>query len=208
MKRVSLLLAALLVVVLTAFALRPGAASTDMGPLSIGDAAPLTEVVMTTTADETTSLADVAGENGLLVMFSCNTCPYVLAWEDRFNEIAARAEELGIGFIAVNPNEGARSGVDSMAEMKKRAAEAGYTFPYAVDENHQLADAFGATRTPEMFLFGGDMVLRYHGAIDDNAQNENAVKDRYLFDAMAAMAAGETIDPATTRSTGCGIKRL
>ncbi len=206
MKRVSVLLSVFVVVAVAAFTLNP--APTPANTLSIGDAAPLTDVPLVATTGESTTLAEAAGENGLLVMFSCNTCPYVLAWENRFNDIAAKAEELGIGFIALNANEAARGGVDSMEKMQAHAAGAEYTFTYAVDENHQLADAFGATRTPEMYLFNSDMALSYHGAIDDNAQNKNAVEHAYLFDAMDAVAAGETVALAETRSSGCTIKRL
>ena len=177
-------------------------------PLAIGAEAPLTDVELVGIDGETYTLGTHAGESGLLVMFTCNTCPYVHAWEDRYNAIAAQAEALGVGFIALNPNEKLRGDSESMAAMRARAEEMGYAFPYVVDADHRLADAFGATRTPEMFLFDDAMRLVYHGAIDDNAQDASAVQANYMMDALHALADGHTIDPAETRSVGCTIKRV
>lgn len=205
MKRTLFLLAPALLL-LAAFTLRPAPVVPE--GIDIGDPAPLTDIEMMDVSGEMTSLTEAAGENGLLVLFSCNTCPYVIAWEDRYPGLAAQAEELGLGMIALNANTTQHNGVDSMAEMKKRAEAQGYTFSYAVDENNVLADAFGATRTPEAFLFNSEMLLQYHGAIDDNAQHADKVKHTYLLDAMSAMVAGETIEMTTTKSVGCTIKRV
>lgn len=161
MKRTLFLLAPALLL-LAAFTLRPAPVVPE--GIDIGDPAPLTDIEMMDVSGEMTSLTEAAGENGLLVLFSCNTCPYVIAWEDRYPGLAAQAEELGLGMIALNANTTQHNGVDSMAEMKKRAEAQGYTFSYAVDENNVLADAFGATRTPEAFLFNSEMLLQYHGA--------------------------------------------
>ena len=183
------------------------ASSADVDPLEIGATAPLTDVPMVSTDGDTLTLAEAAAENGLLVMFTCNTCPWVAAWEDRFNTIAEQAEEHGIGFVALNPNAQLRDGDESLAAMAERAAAQGYAFPYLVDENNQLADAFGATRTPEMFLFDSDMTLVYHGAIDDNAKDASAVDNPYVLNAMSALVSGEEVAEPTTRSVGCTIKR-
>ncbi len=194
------LAATLAVAVLAAFTLiRPE-------PLEIGAKAPMTDVEMQGVSGTSYSLEDVAGENGLLVIFTCNTCPWVKAWEDRYPQIAAQAEEQGIGLIMPNPNEAYRDNGDSMADMQARAEEQGYTFPYVLDEGAQLADAFGATRTPDVFLFNADMELVYRGAIDDNARDAEAVEERYLFDAMTAMVNGTEIEPQVTKSIGCTIK--
>lgn len=176
-------------------------------PLAIGSTAPMTDYEMTSTAGETLTLADVRGANGLLVIFSCNTCPYVLAWQNRYDDVHAEARRLGIGTILVNPNEASRGDEDSMEAMRAHAAKHDYTIPYVVDTNHRLADAFGATRTPDVFLFDADLKLVYRGAIDDNARDAGAVEHTYLFDAMRAMTAGESISPDVTRSIGCSIKR-
>jgi peroxiredoxin len=188
-----------------------GLALTVIGPekeLEIGSKAPLVDLKMRDVSGQMLSLRDVAGQNGLLVIFSCNTCPWVAAWEDRYLIVAQKAKELGIGMIAVNPNEAYRNRGDGFEDMQKRAQEKGYTFPYVLDEGSKLADAFGATRTPHVFLFNKELVLVYRGAIDDNARNPEAVTQHYLLDAMEAMASGKPIPVATTRSIGCTIKRV
>lgn len=202
-KRVLPLLA-LAAFVAAAFTLAPGHAPPD--PLEIGSQVPMAERAMTGTDGQTYTLGETAGENGLLVIFSCNTCPWVKAWEDRYNPTAAAAEELGIGMIAVNPNTAIRDRGESMADMKARAEKSGYAFPYVLDKNAKLAEAFGATRTPDVFLFNEDLELVYRGAIDDNAQNADAVENPYLANAMKALAAGSEIEPNVTKSLGCEIK--
>jgi hypothetical protein len=154
------------------------------------------------------SLDEVAGNNGLLVVFSCNTCPWVMKWEDRYPMLSEMAEANGIGMIAVNPNEDYRDKGDGMDDMIKHAKKSGYDFPYVVDKNHKLADAFGATRTPHVYLFNGDMELVYVGAIDDNANDAAAVKTFYVKDAMEQMLSGDAIATPSTKSLGCSIKRV
>lgn len=176
--------------------------------LEIGAAAPLTEHPVKDVSGKELTLKDVTREHGLLVMFSCNTCPWVKAWEDRYNKIAETAKENGIGMIALNPNEAYRDNGDSFEDMQQRAKSSNYQFYYALDRNHQLADAYGATHTPEIFLFNSDMKLVYKGAIDDNAKNADKVKNHYLLDALNELAAGQEIDPQATKSLGCSIKRV
>jgi DNA-binding ferritin-like protein (Dps family) len=145
-------------------------------------------------------------ENGLLVNFSCNTCPWVEAWEDRYNPIANLAKEHGIGTVALNPNAAYRNKGESMEDMQERAKQKGYEFYYALDENAKMASAFGATRTPHIYLFDSDMELVYRGAIDDNAKSADDVENEYLMDAIKNLAAGNEIEPKTTKSLGCTIK--
>ncbi|MDP4712497.1 MAG: thioredoxin family protein [Saprospiraceae bacterium] len=176
--------------------------------LTLGSALPQPELEMLDAAGgKKYSFKSSMKENGLLVMFSCNTCPYVLAWEDRFNDIAAACAANKVGFIVLNPNEGTRGSDDSPAAMVEHAREAAYTFPYVIDKNHKMADAFGATRTPELFLFGSDMKLKYTGAIDDNRSAAGVTK-KFIFDAISNMVGGKAIDPASTKSIGCTIKRV
>lgn len=175
--------------------------------LEIGDKAPQINQEVEDTSGRSLTLAEVAGENGLLVMFSCNTCPWVAKWEDRYNDLASLAEANNIGMIALNPNERIRNRGESMEDMKKRAQKQEYNFPYALDENHIIADAFGATRTPEVFLFDKDLTLVYHGAIDDNANDASAVESAYTVDAINQLISGEEIHTKETKSLGCTIKR-
>lgn len=174
--------------------------------LAIGAKVPLADLKVQDVSGNAISLNDIAGENGLLVNFSCNTCPWVSRWEDRYNPIAELAEENGIGVIALNPNAAIRDDGESMQDMKERAEESNYQFPYALDEGSKLASAFGATRTPHIFLFNSDMELVYRGAIDDNAESAADVEQPYLENAIKSLAVGNEIDPQTTKSLGCTIK--
>lgn len=174
--------------------------------LEIGAKAPLTDVEVTDVSGETLTLAEVAGENGLLVNFSCNTCPWVKAWEDRYNPIAQLAKDNNIGVIALNPNAAIRDDGESMEDMKERAESSNYQFYYALDKQAKLAEAFGATRTPDIFLFNSDMELVYTGAIDDNAKSAEDVEQPFLKNAIENLVAGNEIDPKTTKALGCTIK--
>ena len=195
----------ILLALITVFALNLG----DSEQIQIGDKAPKSDLKMTSINGAATTLAEAKKENGLCVIFSCNTCPYVIAWEDRYNELYKEFSNSNVGLVVVNSNEAKRDGADSMEEMKKHAKEKGYlNFAYVVDENHALADAFGATKTPDVFLFNGDMELVYKGAIDDNMKDKSDVSEPYLKNAVSAMLAGEEINPSATKAIGCSIKRV
>ena len=183
--------------------------------LAIGDKAPLTEFKMTNIDGQDWSLVDLAGENGTLVIFTCNTCPFVVGregrsegWEGRYNEVIAFARENGIGSVLVNSNEAKRKGDDSLEEMKQHAREAGYIAPYVVDAGPKLADGFGARTTPHIYLLDGDFRLVYRGSIDDSVNSAADVKERYLEDAITKMVAGKKVKPAITKAIGCSIKRM
>ncbi len=177
------------------------------GKMGLGDKAALTNVKMTDVNGKTYSLEDVKKENGVLVLFSSNACPFVLQWEGRYPELKEFAEKHGVGMIVLNSNHQNREGIDSFEAMKKHAAEKGYNFPYVVDENSQLANAFGGQTTPHAFLFNGKMELVYKGAIDDNYKSATEVKNSYLKDAIASVSSGETVVVAETKPVGCSIKR-
>jgi glutathione peroxidase-family protein len=152
------------------------------------------------------SLNDAKGKNGLLVIFSCNTCPWVIAWEDRYVELAETYKDKGVGIVAINSNEKQFETVDSMEEMQAHAKEQGYNFYYTMDNGSKLASEFGATRTPHIYLFDKKDKLVYRGAIDDNARKPDKVENTYLADAIDNMLAGSAIDPAATKALGCAIK--
>ncbi|MFB6317474.1 thioredoxin family protein [Saccharicrinis sp. FJH54] len=183
-------------------------ASAQYSTLEIGDKAPYTTYKMENTNGKMYSFDDVKKENGTLVIFSCNTCPFVLAWENRYPKVAELAKENKVGMILVNSNHMKRDGDDSMEAMKKHAAEHQYKWPYVVDENSKLANAYGAMTTPHVFLFDKNDKLVYIGAIDDNYKDASAVKDFYLKDALVSLAAGKDIAENVTRATGCSIKRM
>ena len=195
----------LIISVLAVFALNFG----DLEQIKIGDAAPKADLKMESVDGKKTSLSDLKKENGLCVIFSCNTCPYVIGWEDRYNEIEAACAKNNVGFVLVNSNEAKREGADSMNEMQAHVKEKGYgKYAYVVDANHVVADAFGATKTPDVFLFNGKMELAYKGAIDDNMKQKDSVKEPYLKNAIGKMVAGEKVNPASTKAIGCSIKRV
>ncbi len=174
--------------------------------LALGAQAPLTDHAVKDVSGKMITLKEVAGEKGLLVVFSCNTCPWVSRWEDRYNPIAQLAEENGIGTIALNPNTTYRDKGDGFEDMQQRAKKSKYTFFYALDENSELAKAFGATHTPHIFLFNSDMELVYKGAIDDNAASAEGVEEPWLKNALMSLGSGEEIAVKSTKSLGCTIK--
>jgi peroxiredoxin len=180
---------------------------TDVKELAIGSAAPLFDLKMTTTTGASVSLTDIRKENGTLLIFTSNTCPWVHAWEDRYNEVARIAEANRIGVVFVNPNEATRAQGESMDDMKARAEKNGYGFTYAMDTDHKLADAYGATRTPHVYLMDKTNTLVYVGAIDDNSRNAAAVEKRYLSDALSQVGKGHVVTTTTSRALGCTIKR-
>ena len=174
--------------------------------LDLGSGLPLEEVKMMDITGKEVSLGEAKGENGLLVIFSCNTCPWVIKWEDRYVELAKKYQSKGVGVIALNSNETTFGSVDSMDKMKVHAKEKGYNFYYAMDNGAKLAREFGATRTPHVYLFNAENQLVYRGAIDDNANNQKKVKKPNVADAIDAMLTGNTIKYASTKALGCGIK--
>lgn len=174
--------------------------------LAIGAALPMSDVKMMNVDGKEVTLAEARGKKGLLVVFTCNACPWAKAWETRIVELGNSAAKQGIGMVAVNPNDPSQVGEDGYDNMKARAKERGMKFPYVVDATSGVARAFGATRTPEAFLFDKDGKLVYHGTIDDNAKEPKSVKSRYLNDAVNAVAAGKSVATSETKSLGCTIK--
>ena len=175
--------------------------------LPIGSALPKGDVAMKDIRDEDISMKDAARKNGLLVMFTCNTCPYVVKNQERTRAICKYALQNNIGVILLNSNEGDREGGNSFAAMKQYAKLQKYDWYYVVDKNNEIADAFGANRTPENFLFDKNLKLVYHGAIDNNPYDAGSVTRQHLKEAINDMLSGKEIVVKESRSMGCTINR-
>ena len=176
--------------------------------LPIGSNLPKAEVRMKDIRDEVVSMKEAKKTNGLLVMFSCNTCPYVMKNQERTRAICNYALQKNIGVILLNSNAGDRRGADSYEAMQQYATAQKYNWYYVVDKNNEIADAFGANRTPENFLFDKSLKLVYHGAIDDNPTDGSNVKRQHLREAINEMLEGKEITVKESRSMGCAIKRM
>jgi peroxiredoxin len=142
----------------------------------------------------------------LVIVFSCNHCPYVQAYEQRMIDFQKEYAGKGVRLIAINSNDTVNYPDDRFEVMVQRAKERGFTFPYLRDERQTVAEAFGATHTPQFFLFDKARLLRYAGKMDDNWKEPGAVKDRYLRDAIEAQLAGRDVPLPETFSVGCTIK--
>jgi peroxiredoxin len=151
------------------------------------------------------SLDDYAGAPALAVVWSCNHCPYVQAWEGRMVELQREYGDRGFRLVAINSNDADSYPEDSFEEMQKRAEQRGFNFDYLYDEDQSVLRAYGAERTPEVFLFDADRKLVYHGAIDDS-RDESEVSQRYLRDAIEAVLAGEEPAVRETPAVGCSVK--
>jgi len=140
------------------------------------------------------------------VIFTCNHCPYARAWEDRLIRVQRDYANRGVRFILINSDDPVKVPDDSFDQMKVRAQAKAYPFPYVFDDTQEVAKAYGATRTPEIFLFDESRTLRYHGAPDDNYEDPAAVRHQYLRDALDALLAGATPPTPETKAVGCTIK--
>jgi hypothetical protein len=181
--------------------------SAQLQPLALGSSIPKAEIRMKDVSGKLISLSDVRTPNGLVVMFSCNTCPYVEKNQARTRAIGSLAQEKGIGFIVLNSNEGSRDQDDSYKDMQQYARAQQYAWPYTIDSKNELADAFGASRTPECYLFDSDGKLVYQGAIDDNPADQSKIKRKHLELAINEMLEGKDVTVKKSRSVGCSIKR-
>jgi peroxiredoxin len=152
------------------------------------------------------SLDDYADKPALAVVWSCNHCPYVQAWEGRMVELQREFGDRGFALVAISSNDADAYPEDSFDSMKARAEGQGFNFDYLYDEDQSVLEAYGAERTPEVFLFDGERRLVYHGAIDDSRE-EDEVSERYLRDAIEAVLAGEAPSVDATPAVGCSVKR-
>ena len=157
------------------------------------------------------SLADYKEAKGFVVVFTCNTCPYSVAYEDRIIALDKKYKNQGYPVIAINPNDPAAKSGDSMAAMKVRAKDKGFTFPYLFDKGQKVYPMYGASRTPHIYILekqNGQNIVQYIGAIDNSSRDEAAVTEKYAEDAIDALLAGKKLEKTYTRAIGCSIKTL
>jgi peroxiredoxin len=157
------------------------------------------------TDDKQHSLESVKGEKGTMVVFTCNHCPYAIAYQDRVIALAAEYKKKGIGVVAISSNDAESFEDDSFPLMKERAKEKGFNFPYLYDGTQAVALRYGPMVTPHVFLFDSTLALVYRGRVDDNAKPEE-VKERDLNTALTALVSGGKIAVNDTKEFGCSIK--
>ncbi|MDP6039238.1 MAG: thioredoxin family protein [Candidatus Latescibacteria bacterium] len=188
------------------FSIGPTAEAGKNKALKLGTEAPVADIELKATDGKLHTLASVQGKMGTLIIFSCNSCPWAVKWESRVASIGNEYQDKGFGVIVINSNDPERASEDGFDEMVARAKTLAYEFPYVADSTSRVARAFGASRTPEVFLFNANGKLAYHGAIDDNPSDANAVEAAYLKDALNALISGKAILTTETKALGCGIK--
>ncbi|SNS33146.1 AhpC/TSA family protein [Belliella buryatensis] len=202
MKKITKTLFALMLI----FALSPLVKAQTEG-YQIGDKA--TDFNLKSVDDSWVSLSGINGAKGAIVIFSCNTCPYVVAYEDRMIDLHNKYAAKGYPVIAINSNDDKVSPGDSFEKMQERAKDKAFPFPYVYDKSQDVIKAYGGSRTPHVYLLnkeGDDFIVKYIGAIDNNYQDASAVTERYVEDAMDALLSGNKIAVETTKAIGCTIK--
>ena len=155
------------------------------------------------------SLSDYQDQKGVILVFTCNPCPFAKAYEQRIISLHRTYADMGFPVIAINPNDVEISPDDTMGKMKARADEQDFPFVYLKDETQEVYKTYGATKTPHIFLLqnkGGEFKVAYVGAIDDNAMEDASGTSKYVEKAIAALMSGSNPDPATTKAIGCTIK--
>lgn len=152
------------------------------------------------------SLADYSDAKGYIVIFTCNSCPYAVRYEDRMIDLHNNFSNKGYPVIAINPNDPDVKPDDSFDNMVVRAKEKGFEFPYIFDEGQTVYPKYGATKTPHVFLLNKNRVVEYIGAIDNSPNDPDNVTEKYLENAIAALNKGEKPDPSLTKAIGCSIK--
>lgn len=157
--------------------------------------------------DEMHSLAGIDNANGYIVTFTCNHCPFAVMYEDRLIALQNEFGPKGYQVVAINPNDPDVNPEDSFDNMKIRAQEKGFNFPYLFDDGQTVYPKYGATKTPHVFLLDEEFTVKYIGAIDDNPRNPDAVEVRYLANAINALEMDQEPDPSFTKAIGCSIKK-
>jgi thioredoxin-related protein len=190
--------------------------SAQITPLKIGEVAPLQDHKMSANQSQIMTLKDAMGENGLIVIFSSNSCPFVVGfddksfagWENQYNPIYDKAQLAKTNVILINSNEAKRSNGESLNDMIERKAMKGFKMPYLMDSNSELANAFGGKTTPHVFYFDKSFKLIYTGSIDNSFEEKRKKDVPYLINAIEAHSIGKKIKPNSTSPKGCSIKRI
>ncbi len=179
----------------------------EISGYKIGDIA--TDFSLKNVNDQSVSLADYTDAKGFIITFTCNHCPYAVAYQDRIIALDKKYKDLGYPVIAINPNDPVKQPEDSFELMKVRAKEKGFTFPYLVDEGQEIYPQYGATKTPHVFILqktDNGNIVQYIGAIDDNYDDASAVTEKYVENAVDALLAGNEVAVKETKAIGCTIK--
>ena len=181
--------------------------------LKIGKEVPAMDVQMMGTDDKSHSLSDFQGNNGLMIVFSCNTCPFVVGndnfegWEKQYNDLYEKAQAANVGFVLVNSNAAKHDGDDSMDKMKERAEAKGYKMSYLMDVDSQVANAFGAKTTPHLYVVDVEGKLVMRGSIDNSWDSNREQLETYALDAINFLSEGTKLSNTTPAPKGCSIKR-
>lgn len=173
----------------------------------VGDVA--TDFSLKNVDNKMVSLKDLKNAKGYIVVFTCNHCPYAVAYEDRLLALDKKYKPKGYPVVAINPNNPTKQPADSFDKMKERAKEKGFTFPYLFDDGQKIYPQYGATRTPHVYILektNKGNIVKYIGAIDNNHQDESAVSKRYVEDAVEALLQGKDVPIKETKAIGCSIK--
>jgi len=197
----------LLAVMVLTLTLSAFTATTDEDGYKIGDVA--TDFSLENIDGKMVSLSDFKDAKGFIVVFTCNTCPYAVAYEDRVEALNKKYADKGYPVIAIMPNNTDVKPGDNMEAMKARAKAKGFTFPYLMDEGQKIYPQYGATKTPHVYLLEKTKkgnVVKYIGAIDDNYKDASEVKTKYVENAVDALLKGKDIEVKETRAIGCTIK--
>ena len=182
---------------------------TKLDGYKIGDIA--TDFSLPNVDGDMMSLGDFKDVKGFIVIFTCNTCPYSVAYEDRIIALDKKYKSRGYPVIAINPNDPAAIEGDELADMKVRAVEKGFTFPYLQDVGQQVYPQYGATKTPHVFVLQKEdekNIVRYIGAIDNSSRNPKNVTKRFVEQSVNDLLAGKTLTITRTKAIGCSIKKL
>ena len=195
----SILLLAVVALTTAAFTLKPVAG------YAVGDT--ISDFKLKNVDGDFLSLSDYDDAKGFIIIFTCNTCPYSVANEDRIIALNDKYEDSGYPVIAINPNNPIAVPEESMEKMKIRSDEKGFNFPYLLDEGQKVYPRFGATKTPHVFIVTkNDMKVQYIGAIDNSSRDEDAVTEKYVENAVDALLNNKKIEKTTTVAIGCSIK--